>query len=213
MRTEYRDYLLGNRHTGLIEQAENRPDLQKLLCAFRENTTRTLVIHPLDPTTSFLSAIYKGKGWNVLTDVSLDNDAVAEVITIHDRLVLLGHGTEHGLFGGRGFVINAGLAPLLRERETICIWCNADEFVNEHGLKGFYSGMFISETSEANMYGITTTDESAIKFSNELFASALGKYVDADNILEKVKREYSRVGDPVITFNKNRLHCNLEAVD
>ncbi len=93
MRTEHKDYLQGSRRIGLIEQAENMPDLQKMLCAFRENTTRTLVIHPSDPSSSFLSAIYKGKGWNVLTDASLDNAATAELITIQDRLVLLGHGT------------------------------------------------------------------------------------------------------------------------
>ena len=180
-------------------------DQDKLCCNFRDNQSETLVIHPDDPTTDFLSKIYEDKGYDVIDDSFIGNGSVAELIKNHNRIIALGHGCEAGLFGGFEMMINSSLVPLLRDKELIFIWCNADQFMKEHRLQGFYSGMFISEVLEALIYNIKT-DQKTVKRSNQLFAETLGRYIDSDDILRKVKREYNVDGDPVITFNRNRLY-------
>ena len=124
-------------------------DHEKLYCNFRNNQSETLVIHPDDPTTDFLSEIYKGKGYNVIDDPFTGNDTIAELIKDHKRIIALGHGCGDGLFGGFEMMINSSLVSLLMDKELIFIWCNADQFMKEHQLNGFYSGMFISEVQEA----------------------------------------------------------------
>ena len=173
-------------------------------------TSETLVIHPSDYTTDFLSLIYEGKGWDIINDPFLEPEIVEELIETHDRIICLGHGSGGGLFGGMDFLIHDGLVPLLRTKKLVCIWCNADIFMKEHGLKGFFSGMFLSEKNECDLFGIPYEDELQIELSNDLFASVLGKHIDSggDDILEFVKQEYNDENDPIITFNRNRLYFN-----
>jgi hypothetical protein len=38
---------------------------------------------------------------------------------------------------------------LLRDKIGVYIWCNANVFVEKYGLKGFYTGMIISEYEES----------------------------------------------------------------
>jgi hypothetical protein len=171
-------------------------------------TSDTLVLHPHDPTTDFLRAIYEDKGWDVINEPLIRPEQVTRLIKKHDRVVMLGHGTPEGLFGGFGFLIEENQVPALKAKTVIAIWCHANQFVEKHGLKGFYSGMFISELPEAWLYGIGNTDEQAIEFSNDLFAVTLGKYVDSDNLLDRVKAEYFSEHDPVIRFNHKRLFFN-----
>ena len=186
---------------GISEQGKSH-------CFCNNQTSETVVFHPDDPTTDFLSAIYEGKGWEVITNPFLEQDEAAGLINTHDRIICLGHGSPQGLFGGWGFIVDASLAPLLKKKQLIAIWCHADQFIEQHGLKGFYSGMFISELLEAELCGIRNTDEPAIESSNDLFASTLGKFVDFGNILEHVKREYNIHGDPIVAFNRNKLYSN-----
>ena len=109
---------------------------------------KTLVIHPKDTTTDFLSLIYEDKDWTVITD-NISKSALKRQIKAHDRIVMLGHGMETGLIGFNRLVIDSNLVYLLREKHCVCIWCNADKFVLKYGLKGFYTGMIISEVQEA----------------------------------------------------------------
>lgn len=179
-------------------------------CISDLQTSDTLVLHPDDRSTDFLQAIYAGKGWDVLNDPFVNCDAVEELLETHDRIVCLGHGSPAGLFGGGGFLIHDGLTHLLRKKIMVSIWCYADQFMNRHNLSGFYSGMFISELGEALLCGIDNTDAQAVSASNDLFASVLGRYIDSENILENVRREYSPAGDPVIRFNRERLYSSIE---
>ncbi|MFC1830498.1 hypothetical protein ACFL0S_00560 [Thermodesulfobacteriota bacterium] len=181
-------------------------DQQKRCSNVRNNQSDTLVIHPDDPTTDFLSEIYKGKGYNVVDDPLTGNDTIAELIKDHKRIIALGHGCGFGLFGGLEMMISSSLVSLLKDKELIFIWCNADQFMMEHQLHGFYSGMFISEVQEALIYGISTVQNTVTR-SNNLFAAVLGRYIDGgDDILENVKAEYFIENDPVITFNRSRLY-------
>ena len=175
-------------------------------CISDYQTSDTLIIHPDDPTTDFLSAIYEGKGWDVINDPFVGPDIVEELIDTHDKIVCLGHGSPAGLFGGYGFLIHDDLVPLLKNKEMVSIWCYASEFMDKHGLQGVYSGMFISETGEAYMNGITNADQKMVDASNNLFSSVLGKYIDSENVLELVKKEYVKDDDPIVSFNRARLY-------
>ena len=175
--------------------------------------SETLVIHPDDPTTDFLSAIYENKGWDVLTDPFANDDTVTELIKSHRRIICLGHGTQDGMYNLDRLIINTNHAHLLKEKETICIWCNSDIYVKEHGLiPSLFTGMFISEKFESEIYDIQT-DELSIELSNDIFSHAVGKYINSENVLERVKREYNDPDDPIVTFNRDRLYSNLQEVN
>ena len=83
-------------------------------------------------------------------------------------------------------------------------------FVKKYGLKGFYSGMFISEIDEAyyeGVYGLTVDE---IEKSNNDFAKILGKHLDSKNTLKKVKEEYKNDDSSVVIFNSQRLYSSYE---
>jgi hypothetical protein len=111
---------------------------------------KTLVIHPQDPSTAFLSTIYAGKGYDVLTSYKGD---LNELLPKYSRVIMLGHGWSPGLFSmGRfrgTFIINDESVPGLKHKNNVYIWCHASDFVGEYGLKGFATGMFCSEVGEA----------------------------------------------------------------
>lgn len=163
---------------------------------------KTLVIHPKDPTTDFLSDIYSDKKWTVV-NTNISKKSLKEQIKSHDRIVMLGHGTELGLIGFNKFIINSSLVYLLRDKVCICIWCNADIFVKKYNLKGFYTGMIISEYTESLMYNIPTNDYFLID-SNKNFANSIKVSIDTDNILDSVIKHYGG-NSAVVLFNKQNL--------
>jgi hypothetical protein len=164
---------------------------------------KTLVIHPKDSTTNFLSEIYSDKDWYVI-NTNISKKLLKEKIKTHDRIVMLGHGTEKGLLGFDKYVIDSSWVYLLREKICVCIWCNADVFVKKYGLKGFYTGMIISEYEEAIMYNIPTNSQ-WIAESNTDFALAIKNSIDEKNMLEKAKLLYEG-NTSVVEFNRNNLY-------
>jgi hypothetical protein len=168
---------------------------------------KTLVIHPKDSTTDFLSKIYEGKDFLVIKE-NLPNSKKRKLLKEYDRIIMLGHGTKHGLFGHKKFMIDSNDVATLREKEVVAIWCNADEFVKKYNLKGFYTGMFISEIDEAYYEGVYGLTFNEIEDSNKKFAEIMGKYLDSKDILLKVKSEYQRMDSAVVNFNSQRLYKN-----
>ena len=164
---------------------------------------KTLVIHPKDTTTDFLSEIYSDKDWTVISD-NVSKKILRDKIKNHDRIVMLGHGTEQGLLGFNRTIIDSNWVYLLREKKCVFIWCNADVFVKKYKLKGFYTGMIISEYEEAVMYNVPT-DSFWINESNIDFAQAIKNSIDEDNMLEKAKMLYEG-NTSVVEFNRNNLY-------
>lgn len=164
---------------------------------------KTLVIHPKDSTTDFLSVIYSDKDWTVINK-NTSKKILKEQIKTHDRIVMLGHGTKEGLIGFDRLVIDSTWVYLLREKICVCIWCNADVFVEKYGLKGFYTGMIISEYEEAIMYCVPT-NSFWISESNTDFALAIKNSIDDENMLEKAKLLYEG-NTSVVEFNRNNLY-------
>ena len=171
---------------------------------------KTLVIHPKDSTTDFLSVIYADKDWTIIDDAKVSNNFLKEQIKSHDRIIMLGHGTEQGLIAWEGrydyrHIISSDLVYLLREKKCVCIWCNADVFAKKYELKGFYTGMIISEVDEANLFCVPCKFED-IEQSNVLFAESVRKSIDSNEMLIEMKKDYSSDSNSIIIFNARNLY-------
>lgn len=166
---------------------------------------KTLVIHPDDYSTSFLSEIYKDKDWTIISG-RVSNSALRTALREHDRIIMMGHGCALGLFDSSYHsIIDSSDVQILREKHCIGIWCNADQFFEKYKLKGLYTGMIISEISEAVDCCVTTTAEDIIK-SNKLFAKSMKLGISDDGFdYDKIVESYQ--GDsPTIEFNKCRIY-------
>ena len=184
---------------------------------------KTLIIHPADPSTTFLDIVYKDVPNQTLVQGGISKSDVMNLIKEHDRVMMMGHGSPEGLFsigqfsncGAKygGYIIDQSMVPLLDEKDnSVFIWCNADKFVNTFKLKGFYSGMFISEVGEALYCGLPGTQQDEVDESNYGFVNIIGKHINEDKkiIHENVMREYGIIAEenPVALYNHNRLYVS-----
>lgn len=177
---------------------------------------RTLIIHPEDNTTSFLSIIYNGMSdVDLITDNHTPNSVIKEAIKCHDRIVLLGHGTEYGLFSGQNpkthsfdrIIVDCKHVQLLRNKEIIAIWCNANIFGEKYGLNGLFSGMVISELEESFECGVQTTQEE-LNSENVKFAENLRFCLDNYD-LASIPSEFSKLNvqqTQLTNFNYNSIY-------
>jgi len=173
---------------------------------------RTLVIHPHDNSTHFLKPIYEDIPNKTVITGGLVNAEVENLISLHDRIIMLGHGSPRGLFGvnfNRSYVIGEYQVSLLQDKECIFIWCHADQFVKQHNLKGLYSGMFVSEVVEALMYKLKN-DEKLITNSNNGFAFMLGSVINKMPLNEaynQLKKDYGFLAksNEIANYNNERL--------
>lgn len=170
---------------------------------------KTLVIHPKDTSTDFLCKIYEDRGWTVINK-TISKSLMKTLIKEHDRIIMMGHGCEKGLFNSNfDVVIDSNLVYLLREKYCIAIWCNADAFFLTYGLKGLYTGMIISDYTEAQYESVTTTYQE-IEESNFLFAKAMNLGITKEGFNMKIIQEvYSTDGlNRCMDFNKKRIYSN-----
>jgi hypothetical protein len=178
---------------------------------------KTLIVHPEDRSTSFLDIVYNPIPNKTVITGGVSKDELKKLIESHDRIMMMGHGSPSGLFAvgqfqkTNGFIIDHTIVPLLKEKEdNVFIWCNADQFVNHYQLKGFYSGMFISEVGEAYYCGLPGTKQDVVDESNFGFCHILAECINEtkDTIYEKVKKEYGLIAEqnPVALYNNNRLY-------
>ena len=111
-----------------------------------------------------LGLIYEGIDNVTLFDSWEQREEILKAIAAAPReepILLLGHGSPAGLYDMRyGLVIRNSDADLLKDRPNLVgIWCYASDYAYAHGLKGFFSGMFISEEPEAWVNGVDATPE------------------------------------------------------
>jgi hypothetical protein len=111
-----------------------------------------LIIHPDDRTTDFLKPCYAGLDATILTQPD-EFFNLAETIKRHNRIIMMGHGSPSGLFMPKvegveedengelfeytDYSINDSYSNILREKRTVCVWCNADRYVVPNNLHGF----------------------------------------------------------------------------
>jgi hypothetical protein len=184
---------------------------------------KTLVIHPKDPSTDFLKPIYEGLDEVTLVTGGWNQPQIKEAIQTHDQVILMGHGSPGGLFSvGKfpmgqpysSFVINSDLVEVLAQKDnTVFIWCHADQFVRHNRLKGFYSGMFVSEVGEAFYCDLPSkaVNQEVVDESNHTFSQLLGNILsgtrDPKVIHEQIKATYGMIAEvnPVAQYNFERL--------
>ena len=171
---------------------------------------KTLVIHPEDRTTTFLNKIYEGKDWTIETRHAGQDYSKKEFIQQvkdHDRIIMMGHGYPGGLFMSH---VKSDVVYLLREKDCICIWCNADQFVHRYGIKGFFTGMFISEVGEANYFNIDATQDQ-VDVSNNMFADLVSECIDEPSAsIHSIVKDRYYTTCPVVKFNNDRLYYQNE---
>ncbi len=129
------------------------------------------------------------------------------MISQSDRVLALGHGLPQGLLGFGRLIVTEEDAEFFDESsDNIYIWCNADCYVRKHHLRGFATGMFISEPLEARLLNVEYSDRQ-IKESNELFVDIVSRHIDqpSQEIYEAVKNEYYLNGNGVCEYNHDRL--------
>ncbi len=179
---------------------------------------KTLIVHPEDRSTDFLKPIYENVSDATIIHGGVSKAQIKQLITEHDRIMMMGHGSPSGLFscakfGGdndySAFIIDQTMVEELSSKECIFIWCNADQFVTKHNLKGLYSGMFISEVGEAFYCGLPNTPQSVVDTSNNSFARWMGENVNMtlNEIYHNTMDNYEvlAMDNPVADYNAQRL--------
>lgn len=165
---------------------------------------KTLVIHPADRTTDFLKTIYENQLEWTIVNSELSRNEMKDVIKKHDRIIMLGHGDENGLYGFDHYVINDSVAYSLKTKFCICIWCKTYNFVMNNDLKGFFTGMIVSDEAEAFMYKLNAT-AAEIEESNDLFAKAIRDNLSSSTIVDDVLKSYDSETNEIIQFNRKNL--------
>lgn len=177
---------------------------------------KTLVIHGKDASTDFLIPIYKGMHNKTVVTKNTSKADLLKLIESHDRIMMLGHGWTSGLFnisgiGEGGHSICAPDASHLIDKECIFIWCQANTFVTQYGLRGFNTGMFVSEVGEAAWYDMYPTQEE-VDLSNNTFVQIFKKHrkEDFETMHKNVKAEYSVLAKTniVADYNLRRIYNN-----
>lgn len=134
-----------------------------------------LVIHPKDKTTAMLSTLYDG----------LEAQVVADCRTTKE----MGHPHTYHLRKHGGNIV--------------AVWCNADQFARAEGLHGLFTGMIVSELSEALLYQVETTQEELDR-ENVKLAIRLRTLFDERIPLNEIPKRMLAMDDvhsPLTTFN------------
>ena len=171
-----------------------------------------IVVHPDDPSTRMLTSIYEGIEGVTLFNSWRQRERMLKTIATAPKdepILLLGHGSPHGLFDMRyGLIIKDSDAEILRDRPNLIgIWCYASNYAHEHGLKGFFSGMFISEEPEAWVNGVEA-EAAEIDAKAWDFSRRLGDLLRSGKPLAEVARELMdprHIDSELTQFNYERL--------
>ena len=175
-----------------------------------------IVIHPNDRTTSFLRKIYEGENNVTIIDENWNSRNIREKIGSSDKselIMMLGHGYNRGLFAPYGdnqfarTIVDDRLVYLLKEHPCVGIWCYANEFAENYGLRGLFSGMIVSEESEAQAEGLDHEGED-IGALNRQFAYDLA-YCMRKYSLDLIPHMMTEIQDyhsPIKDFNYNNLY-------
>lgn len=179
-----------------------------------------LVIHPKDRTTAVLQVLYDGLGAQVVT-TDCSNRLMGHLLheaSVRERIMLLGHGSDKGLFYRKDdtlsrfdkIIVGHPQAYLLRKHacRIVGIWCHADMFARAEGLHGLFSGMIISEMSEAEEHGVTT-DKASMDNTNRIMFAQLRALLDEGTPLHEIPerlRALDHIQSELSRFNYARFY-------
>lgn len=157
-----------------------------------------------------LSIIYRNKpNWTVCKDNGISKNALIKLIQNHERIIMLGHGTPFGLINSarNGYLIDDSYADLLRTKECVSIWCYSDQYFRRNNIKGFHTGMIISEVAEeAYVLGYIPLQVNEIYSNMIKFSKCVEECIDLSPNEMKQHILNTYVGDdPVTTFNRKNI--------
>lgn len=180
-----------------------------------------LVIHPKDRTTEVLAGLYEGLEEVCLLDNTHKNSIIEHHLNHtpkHERIMLLGHGSDKGLFSREDdekeafdrVIVRHTHAYYLRKHgaNIVAVWCNADLFARNEKLHGLFTGMIISELSEALMYNVETTQEELDK-ENIKLVQRLRALLDDETPLREIPQRMLELDDahtPLTEFNYKNFY-------
>ena len=173
-----------------------------------------IVIHPKDPSTAFLTALYEGRNDVVeRLDERTPNSQLMKSLKGTNEVMMLGHGYKDGLYAlpitsgpKPRKIINASHVQFLRDKTCIGIWCCARNFAERYRLNGLFSGMIISEMQEAAQENISTTEQE-LEQENRKFAERLRFCLDHFPLCD-VPAQFQLMDDvhsPLTEYNYQRL--------
>lgn len=177
------------------------------------NNSDTLVFHKADPSTTMLSQLYEGKGFDVITDVNINPLEIQSLMKSHSRIMCLGHGTSRGLLGGN---IGPDEAPYFAGKNIFAIWCNADAYFNRYcpsSARGkFITGNMPSEVWECRAAGCGNISAELmlenITYWSKLCADVVEMALsgDVNGAVDYVRKNYlEQYGNhPVTIYNAER---------
>lgn len=179
-----------------------------------------LVIHPKDKTTAMLSALYDGLEAQVVADYRTTKEMgrLLHHVSTQERIMLLGHGSDKGLFFREDdsknefdkIIVGHSHRYHLHNHGSniVAVWCNADQFALAEGLHGLFTGMIVSELSEALLYQVETTQEE-LNLENVKLARRLRALLDERIPLSEIPKRMLAMDDvrsPLTTFNYNNFY-------
>lgn len=178
-----------------------------------------IIIHPEDHTTRMLTELYHG------TDFQHMGAQASSVEIRHrlyhtlpqERIMLLGHGCPSGLYSRQNenstsfdrLIISHHHAYALRRHGSnlIGIWCHAHQFARRERLHGLFSGMIITELSEAEEHGVPTTQDE-LNLENTRLFTCLRALLDAELPLRDIPgaiADMNPTHTPLTNFNYNNF--------
>lgn len=179
-----------------------------------------LALHPEDRTTTFLNYLYEGSNAIVIRGNISRNELnhILHHTPKSERIMLLGHGGEKGLFWREddtrpefdGIVVGHPHCYHLRNHGSniVAVFCHADEFARNEHLHGLFTGMIISELSEAIAEGVETNEEEIFR-ENLKFVKRLRSLLDQNTPLHEIPRlmkELDDVHSELTQYNYERIY-------
>lgn len=147
----------------------------------------------------------------------------AAIAEEEDALVLCGHGSPQGLFDpsvmacgnlaaiarNPPYLVDVRNAPTIRARRVVGVWCYAAAFAESAGLRGFFTGMFVSNLKEAAFVGCPGRDSAATITEQEvLFCRRVNALLRAGTPLSEWIPRLNAQADRsigVVRYNYDRL--------
>lgn len=148
-----------------------------------------IIIHDKDHDESivFLEGLYEKD--TLLYPFPLGRDASKSLITRsiknNDEIWMLGHGGSNGLYSRHDhtqmfdrYLISSRNVQHLRGKKLFGMWCYANMFAQKYRLSGLFSGMIISEQTEAEWVLGLDVKKETIENCNRKLIDVLKTYLE-----------------------------------
>ena len=152
-----------------------------------------IIIHDkkYDKSIEFLEKLYGRESVDVLNREA-SKSKITRSIMNNDEIWMLGHGGSDGLYSRHGYsqwafdryLIDSKNVCHLRGKKLFGMWCYANKFAEKYKLNGLFSGMIISEQTEAEwVLGLRVSKET-IENCNRKLVKILNVYLRTHDFSE-----------------------------